>query len=105
MKWVHEIKFGKANKQNIQWTADVFNVLNLINPNWGTVLFVPNTNNYTVPLFYATKDAAGNAYRGTPTSADYSPNLTFRNPKETDIYTQDDIKASWRIQLGLRYGF
>jgi Carboxypeptidase regulatory-like domain len=105
MKFVHEIKFGKANKQNIQLTADVFNVLNLINPNWGTVLFVPNTNNYTVPLFYATKDAAGNAYRGTPTSADYSPNLTFRNPKETDIYTQDDIKASWRIQLGLRYGF
>jgi Carboxypeptidase regulatory-like domain len=105
MKLVHEIKFGKAKKQNIQLTADIFNVLNLINPDWGTVLFVANTNNYTVPLFYAAKDAAGNAYRGTPTSADYSPNLTFRNPKETDIYTQDDIKASWRIQLGLRYGF
>jgi Carboxypeptidase regulatory-like domain len=105
MKLVHEIKFGKTKKQNIQLTADIFNVLNLVNPNWGTVLFVANTNNYTVPLFYAAKDAAGNAYRGTPTSADYSPNLTFRNPKETDIYTQDDIKASWRIQLGMRYGF
>jgi hypothetical protein len=105
IRLLHEIKLGKEKKQSIQFTADISNVLNLINPNWGTILFIPNTNNYTVPLFYAAKDAAGNAYRGTPNSADYSPHLTFRNPIETDIYTQDDIKASWRIQLGLRYGF
>ena len=66
LKLMHEFKFGKNNSRSLQLSLDVFNVLNLINNNWGHVYFVTNVNNYTANLLTFVKDANTSFVNATP---------------------------------------
>ena len=103
MKIMHEFKF--KNKNSIQLSIDVFNVLNLINNNLGHVTFVTNLNNYTVNFLKFVNDASGKK-PGTPASG-YIPTFNFVSPSGLDnhYYTVDPINSRWQGQIGIKYIF
>ncbi len=106
MKIMHEFKLSKTNKfQTLQVSFDVFNVLNLLNNEWGHINFVTNVNNYTVNFLKYTKDASGKAV-GIPTSG-YTPTYNFIKPNglSGQYYTLDPINSRWQGQLGLKLNF
>ena len=106
MKIMHEFKLSKTNKsQTLQISLDVFNVLNLLNNNWGHVNFVTNLNNYTVNFLQFVKDAAGKS-PGAP-STGYTPSFNYVKPTgiNNHYYTLDPINSRWQGQLGIKYNF
>ncbi|MBN8836669.1 MAG: TonB-dependent receptor [Sphingobacteriia bacterium] len=109
MKLMHEFKLSKSHKsQSIQVSLDVFNVLNLINNDWGHINFVTNVNNYTVNFLKFVNDANGKA-PGAP-STGYIPTFNFLNPSGAvgsagHYYTADPINSRWQGQLGVKYNF
>ena len=106
MKLMHEFKLSKTNKnKTLQVSFDVFNVLNLINNDWGHVTFVTNLNNYTVNFLKFVKDANGVA-PGAP-STGYKPTFNFVAPTGLNgqYYTVDPINSRWQGQLGIKYSF
>jgi outer membrane receptor protein involved in Fe transport len=101
--WVYRADFSlildvKVYKKNtVQFRADIFNVGNLLNQNWG----VGNTVITTTPVAAAGVNAQGvPQYRmvniGTTTNPQL-PNTTFR----TGTFTPD----VYRVQFGVRYTF
>ncbi|MBN9296757.1 MAG: TonB-dependent receptor [Filimonas sp.] len=107
MKLMHEFKFN--NKHSLTLSLDVFNVLNLINNDWGHITFVTNTNNYTVNFLKFEKDAKGVA-PGNPTSnpaTNYTPTFSFQQPTTSNgkYYTVDPINSRWQGQFGIKYTF
>jgi hypothetical protein len=106
MKLMHEFKLSKTNaKQSLQISFDVFNVLNLINNDWGHVNFVTNLNNYTVNFLKFTTDAAGKAV-GAPATG-YKPTFNFVKPTGVggNYYSVDPISSRWQGQLGVKFNF
>jgi len=106
LKLMHEFKLSKTNKsQSIQISFDIFNVLNLLNNDWGHITFVTNVNNYTANLLTFVKDANGVA-PGKPSSG-YLPTFNFNKPTGLDghYYTVDPINSRWQGQLGIKYNF
>ncbi len=105
LKLMHEFKFKGDNKQrSIQLSLDVFNVLNLLNNDWGHISFVTNVNNYNVNLLAFANDAAGHK-PGAP-STGYTPTFTYVKPSSTgNYYTTDPIGSRWQAQLGVKYNF
>jgi len=106
LKLMHEFKLSKTNKsQSIQISFDIFNVLNLLNNDWGHITFVTNVNNYTANLLTFVKDANGVA-PGKPSSG-YLPTFNFNRPTGLDghYYTVDPINSRWQGQLGIKYNF
>ena len=106
MKLMHEFKLSKSNKSNtLQLSLDIFNVLNLINNNWGHVTFVTNLNNYTVNFLQFVKDANGKS-AGAPATG-YVPSFNFVKPTGIDnhYYTLDPINSRWQGQVGIKYNF
>jgi len=106
MKIMHEFKLSKTNKsQSLQVSFDVFNVLNLLNNDWGHVTFVTNLNNYTVNFLQFVNDANG-IKPGAP-STGYIPTFNFVKPTglNNHYYTIDPINSRWQGQLGIKYNF
>jgi Carboxypeptidase regulatory-like domain len=106
MKVMHEFKLNKNNaKQALQISLDVFNVLNLINSDWGHVNFVTNLNNYTVNFLKFATDANGKAV-GAPATG-YKPTFTFVKPSGVggNYYSVDPISSRWQGQLGIKLIF
>lgn len=106
LKIMHEFKLSKTNgKKTLQISLDLFNVLNLINNEWGHINFVTNANNYTANLLTFAKDANGVA-PGKPSSG-YQPTFTFNKPTGLDgqYYTVDPINSRWQGQFGIKYNF
>ena len=105
LKLMHEFKFGKDNARSLQISMDVFNVLNLLNNNWGHVYFVTNVNNYNVNLLTFAKDANGIA-PGKPSSG-YLPTYNFNKPTglNNHYYTVDPLNSRFQAQLGIKYNF
>ena len=106
MKLMHEFKFGKDKKsQSLQISLDIFNVLNLINSDWGHVTFVTNLNNYTVNFLQFVTDA-NNKKPGKPASG-YTPSYNFVKPTGLNghYYTVDPINSRWQGQFGIKYIF
>ncbi len=82
--------YDKQNGRKIQLIADVINVANLLNPEWG----VQYSASYTLQVLNMTKltpDSAGNM----------TPTYKFA-PKRIYI---SDFNSRWRCQLGLRVTF
>lgn len=75
--------------KGFQLTADIFNLTNLINKNWGKTYFISNTFNSTTSVGLA---------KGT------GEVFTFKTPTQSP-YTTDPINSNYQIQLGLRYSF
>ena len=104
MKLMHEFHLGKTGNQHIlSISLDVFNVLNLLNNNWGRITFVTNVNNYTVNFLKFVNDANGKA-PGSPASG-YVPTFNFLPPQSGRYYTNDPINSRWQGQLGVKYSF
>jgi hypothetical protein len=106
MKLMHEFKLNKNNpKQSLQVSLDVFNVLNLINNDWGHINFVTNLNNYTVNFLKFVADANGKA-AGAP-STGYTPTFNFVKPTGVggQYYSVDPINSRWQGQLGVKFNF
>jgi len=75
--------------KGFQLTADIFNLTNLLNSDWGKMYFISNTFNSTASVGL------------TRVSGE-----TFSFTKPTQLpYTVDQINSKWQIQLGLRYNF
>ncbi|WP_121353385.1 TonB-dependent receptor [Flavisolibacter nicotianae] len=114
MKLMHEFRLSKKDKsKSLQLSLDVFNVLNLLNNEWGHINFVTNTNNYTANLLtFAVDPANTNAANpngipvGKPSSG-YMPAFTFNKPTgvNNQYYTVDPINSRWQGQLGVKFNF
>lgn len=105
MKLMHEFKFGKENSRSLQISLDVFNVLNLLNNNWGHVYFVTNVNNYTANILTFAKDANGLA--PAKPSSGYLPTYNFIKPTglNNNYYTVDPFNSRFQAQFGVKYNF
>lgn len=106
LKLMHEFKLGKANtNHSLQVSLDIFNVLNLLNNNWGHVNFVTNLNNYTVNFLQFVNDANGKK-PGSPASG-YTPSFNFVKPTGVGghYYTLDPLNSRWQAQFGIKYNF
>ncbi len=102
MKLMHEFKFGGS--KSLQLSLDLFNVLNLLNNDWGHITFVTNVNNYTVNFLRFATDASG-LKPGSPASG-YTPTFNYLPPANGDhYYTNDPINSRWQAQLGLKFNF
>jgi hypothetical protein len=111
LKLMHEFHLSSTNKQHVlAISLDIFNVLNLINNNWGHISFVSNLNNYTVNFLKFVNDPGGNApgnpYKADGTTVNYTPTFQFQAPTYGNHYYYDDpINSRWQGQLGLKYTF
>jgi len=86
VRLAYQFKFGKAKKQSVEISADVFNFANLLNKKWGvTETYSAQQALYSVSGF----NAAAQQY-----------NYNFNN---TGIINPSG--NPWQAQLGLRYGF
>ncbi|MBA4167172.1 MAG: TonB-dependent receptor, partial [Chitinophagaceae bacterium] len=106
LKLMHEFKLSKTDKsKSLQVSFDMFNVLNLLNNDWGHITFITNVNNYTVNMLTFVKDANGVA-PGKPSSG-YQPTFNYNKPAAANgqYYTVDPINSRWQGQLGLKYNF
>ena len=120
MKLMHEFKLSKKDKsKTLQISLDVFNVLNLINNDWGHITFITNVNNYTVnllafaadpsntnPALISATNPTGIIPVGKPSSG-YLPAFTFNKPGGANgqYYTVDPINSRWQGQVGIKYIF
>ena len=92
---MQDFHFSVGSKMNtIQLTFDVINLSNLLNKDWGTVYYTPNTQNSSVDIGLRVSRAA------TSTAA---PTYTFTRPSAT--YSIDQFSSRWQGQLGVRYIF
>lgn len=85
--------------QNFEFTLDVFNVLNLINSDWGQIEFAPFD---AISLF----DGSGYDANGK-LDITLRPRDTNGDGKVTrdDVFSLSDLPSRWQIQLGARYNF
>jgi len=90
MKVIQNIKI--KNKQ-LQLTADIFNLTNMINKDWGEMYFISNTFNST--------SSVGLTMTNSGTT---DPLFSFKKPI-SEPYSVDNLNSKWQIQLGLRYNF
>jgi hypothetical protein len=108
MKLMHEFKFKSGNiTHSLQLSFDIFNVLNLLNNDWGHVNFVTNVNNYTVNLLkFVNDNTSGTGI--APGKANYTPTYNFAPPPpgaNGKYYTLDPLNSRWQGQFGIRYSF
>lgn len=79
-------------KQGLKFSFDVFNVLNLLNRNWGRLVFVPNVVNSSFSLLN---------FRGIENNEPtYQFNITDQTP-----WVVDTENSRWKAQLGISYSF
>ena len=97
--WNHQldmkIEFGQYLSKNNRLSAslDIFNVFNLLNKNWGNLVFVPNVVNSSVSLLN---------FQGVE---DNVPQYSFNIPADQTPWVVDSFNSRWRIQLGVKYDF
>ena len=81
----------KGAKQ-IRFSMDIFNVLNLIDKNWGRLVFVPNVVNSNFSLL---------RFRGIENN---QPLFQYSNTDETP-WVVDNQNSRWQMQVGATYSF
>jgi hypothetical protein len=98
MNFTQDIKFtaGKT-KHTLRLTADIYNLTNLINKDWG-VFYVPTT---TTPLTFSKIDTDGK----TPVYSFPYQNGQFKVPYTRDHAPSAGIGSRWQLQIGVRYLF
>jgi len=90
-KFAFDIPF--KNNKNIQLSLDVFNVLNLVNSNWGRLVFVPNVTNSNFNLL---------EFEGVENN---QPVFQFTLDEDATPWVLDAINSRWKAQLGVKYQF
>ena len=85
---------AKEKKHTLQFTFDIINLTNLLNPNWGLSYFVPNTFNSMSSLGLANANKTVNGHQ----------TYTFTQPT-TNPYSVDQFASRFQCQVGARYMF
>ena len=88
-----EIKLNAHKKRNLTLSADIFNVLNLLNSNLGKQYFVPNVVNSSFSLL---------RFEGIDQQ---TPQFSFNVPLEQRPWIVDTFNSRWRIQFGAKLDF
>lgn len=97
LHFAQEFHFPGLKTHYITFTADVMNLGNLLNSNWGKQYFSPNT-------FNSTASVGLNPVLFPPAqSKEGYPVYTFSNPGKP--YSIDYLGSRYQMQLGLRYTF
>jgi hypothetical protein len=120
LKLMHEFHLSKTDRsKSLQISLDIFNVLNMLNNDWGHITFVTNVNNYTVnlltfvadpsnknPALVSTSNPTGIVPIGKPSSG-YIPAFNFNKPTgvNNQYYTVDPINSRWQGQVGVKFNF
>jgi len=76
----------------ISLSLDVFNVLNLVNRNWGKLVFVPNVVNSSFSLLN---------FQGIENN---QPTYQF-NIEDATPWVVDTESSRWKAQFGIKYQF
>jgi hypothetical protein len=84
----------------IQLTANIFNVLNLLNPSWGHIQYVtrPSQGDFSGQSRYGF--AKFNGYE-----SDGRMKLEFQTPQGNTVFVKDNLISRWQMQIGVRYTF
>ena len=98
LNFTQDVKFtvGK-NKHTFRFTADIYNLTNLLNKDWG-VYYIPTT---TTPLVYSKIDADGK----TPVYTFPYLDGANRIPYSVAHKPSTGLGSRYQIQLGVRYLF
>ncbi|MDZ7772483.1 MAG: carboxypeptidase regulatory-like domain-containing protein [Balneolaceae bacterium] len=96
--------------QSVELTASVFNVLNLLNSDWGVQKSINGFNNYQLLAFqgYVDQDFINNNPQYNLGGGDLGkPIMSFDEDNVTDdeLYSINDLSSRWQLQLGIRYSF
>lgn len=97
--WNHQldmkVEVGRKlfSNNRMSFSMDIFNVLNLVNRNWGNLVFVPNVVNSSVSLL---------RFEGL---VDNTPQYSFNIDPDQDPWVIDAFNSRWRMQLGVKYDF
>ncbi|WP_394974385.1 carboxypeptidase regulatory-like domain-containing protein [uncultured Croceitalea sp.] len=81
-----------AGAKRLRFSMDVFNAFNLINKNWGRLVFVPNVVNSNFSLL---------RFRGIENN---QPLFQYTNTDDTP-WVVDNQNSRWRMQFGVSFGF
>ena len=90
-KFLYNIPF--KNNHNLQVSLDIFNVLNLVNNDWGRLVYVPNVVNSSFNLL---------EFKGVENN---QPVYQFTIDENTKPWVTDAINSRWKAQLGVKYQF
>lgn len=90
-KFLFNIPF--KNNHKLQISLDVFNVLNLVNKDWGRLIYVPNVVNSSFNLL---------EFKGVENN---QPVYQFTIDENTKPWVTDAVNSRWKAQLGLKYQF
>ncbi len=86
-------------RQKVELTANVFNVLSLVNKDWGQVYYTSNDN---VQIWrFEGYTAQG---RDRISFSDGSLDRLTDDPK-ANLFQKSDLASRWQLQLGVRYTF
>lgn len=96
--------------QRLELTASLFNVLNLLNDDWGVQKSVNGFNNYQLLAFqgYVDQDFIDDNPQFNLAPGDLGkPIMSFDpgNATEDALYSINDLSSRWQLQLGIRYSF
>ena len=100
--WFNSLDFRYAvtvptgGRTRVELTMNVFNLLNLLDKNWGWVNY-PNFNSPT-PSFIRRRRPPTASRRRTTCRSILSPTFAGR-------FTRDDLRSRWQAQWGLRVRF
>jgi hypothetical protein len=106
IRFTQDIPTSKGQK--IQFTIDILNFMNLINPEWGYQYFLSNSS-YNMMRFegYVTQpEINAGAYKQEDLNkikAGFIPN--FRGNTKDAIFNISDLASRWQMQIGMRYSF
>ncbi len=103
--WVNELDLTVVQDiptglGRVQITANVLNVLNLLNPSWGFIQYVtrPSQGDFSGQTRYGI--AKFNGYE-----TDGRMKLDFQTPQGGSVFVRDNLISRWQMQLGLRFTF
>lgn len=103
--WVNELDLAivqdiPTGVGRLQITANVLNVLNLLNPSWGYIQFVTRPSQGDFSGQTRVGVAKFNGYE-----TDGRMRLDFQAPQGGTFFVRDNLLSRWQMQLGVRYTF
>ena len=96
--WNHEINLkakytvNLKNKKKIAFSLDIFNLPNLLNRNWGRLVFAPNVVNSSYRLI------------DFKTIENNTPVFEFK-AQDGKPWLTDNLNSRWKAQFGIHYSF
>ena len=92
------VDLGNGKRNTLQFSLDIFNVLNLIDPEWGLIYNAPSFANYEVVQF--------EGFQGDTNRPVFSFDEVPDNEPWQNSLNDSGLRSSrWRMQLGVRYIF